>query len=341
MSLDDVKTSNFKYVGTSPDRPDGLDKVTGRAKFGADAYASGMLHGAIVRSPHAHARIISIDTSKAEAMDGVKAIVTHADFADDLTGENWNILENVMASDTALYDGHAVAAVAATSMLVARDAAKLVEVTYEVLPHVTDVDEAMAEGAPVIRDGTADSSVPEGLHPNVVRYHESGHGDVEAGFAEADLVINDHFRTEATHQGYIEPHACLGTLGGDGKGEMWCCTQGHWNVQKICSALLGMETSQLRVTASEIGGGFGGKTTVFIEPVALALSRKANRPVKIVMSRSEVFRASGPTSSTSMDVKIGMKKDGTITAAEGIFRLQGGAFPGAPMEFSAMCAFAP
>lgn len=341
MALDSSKTTGFKFVGTRPDRPDGLDKVTGRAKFGADAYAPGMLHAAIKRSPHAHARIVKIDTSKAEAMEGVKAVVTRADFATGLTGENWNILENVMAGDTALYDGHAVAAVAATTALAARDALKAIEVEYEILPHVTDVDKAMQNGAPVIREGAADKSVPAGLHPNVVRYHESGHGDVEAGFAEADLVIKDHFRTEATHQGYIEPHACLGTLGGDGKGELWCCTQGHWNVQKVCAALLGLETSQLRVTASEIGGGFGGKTAVFIEPVALALSRKANRPVKLVMTRSEVFKATGPTSSTSMDVKIGMKKDGTITAAEGEFRLQGGAFPGAPMEFTAMCAFAP
>lgn len=341
MAFDEPKTTGFTAVGTTPNRPDGLDKVTGRAKFGADASAPGMLHGAIVRSPHAHARIVRIDTSKAEALKGVKTIVTRADFATGLTGENWNILENVMASDTALYDGHAVAAVAAISPLVARDAMKLIEVEYELLPHVTNVDKAMAEGAPIIRAGAADSSVPDGLHPNVVRYHESGHGDVEKGFAEADLVIEDHFTTEATHQGYIEPHACLAQLGGDGKGELWCCTQGHWNVQKVCAALLGIETSQLRVTASEIGGGFGGKTVVFIEPVALALARKANRPVKLVMSRSEVFRATGPTSSTSMDVKIGMKKDGAITAASGVFRLQGGAFPGAPMEFTAMCAFAP
>lgn len=341
MALDGPKTTGFTAVGTTPDRPDGLDKVTGRAKFGADASAPGMLHAAIVRSPHAHARILSIDTSKAEALKGVKTIVTRADFVTGLEGENWNILENVMAGDTALYDGHAVAAVAAISPLIARDAMKLIEVTYELLPHVTDVDKAMTEGAPIIRAGAADSSVPKGLHPNVVRYHESGHGDVEKGFAEADLVIEDHFTTEATHQGYIEPHACLAQLGGDGKGELWCCTQGHWNVQKICAALVGIETSQLRVTASEIGGGFGGKTTVFIEPVALALARKANRPVKLVMTRSEVFRASGPTSSTSMDIKIGMKKDGTITAASGVFRLQGGAFPGAPMEFTAMCAFAP
>ncbi len=346
MALDDRK-SEFTFVGTRPDRPDGLDKVTGRAKFGADAYAPGMLHGAVLRSPHAHARIAKIDTSKAEAHKDVKAVVTRADFSDKvpflpgLEGEFWNVLENVMAGEKALYDGHAVAAVAATSALAARDALKLIEVEYEVLPHVTDVDKAMASDAPVIREGAADYSVPEGMHPNVVRYHESGRGDVEAGFAEADLVIEDSFVTEAAHQGYIEPHACLATLGNDGKGELWCCTQGHWLVQKTCAALLGMETSQLRVTASEIGGGFGGKTTVFIEPVALALSRKANRPVKIVMTRSEVFRATGPTSSASMDVKIGMKKDGTITAAKGIFRLQGGAFPGAPGDMTAMCAFAP
>ncbi|UWS09600.1 xanthine dehydrogenase family protein molybdopterin-binding subunit [Phaeobacter inhibens] len=346
MALDQRKT-DFTQVGTRPNRPDGLDKVTGKARFGADVTAPGMLFGAILRSPHAHARIKQIDTSKAEALADVKAIVTRADFCDaikpapGLEGEQWNVLENVMAGDTALYDGHAIAAVAATSALAARDALKLIEVEYEVLPHVTDVDKAMAQDAPVIREGAADYSVPDGMHPNVVRYHESGHGDVEAGFATADLVVEEHFVTEATHQGYIEPHACLAQLGQDGKGELWCCTQGHWYVQKNCAALLGIETSQLRVTASEIGGGFGGKTTVFIEPVALALSRKANRPVKLVMSRPEVFRATGPTASTSMDIKIGMKADGIITAAQGTFRLQGGAFPGAPADMTAMCAFAP
>ena len=341
MSENGVKTTDFKVVGTRPNRPDGADKVTGRAKFGADMAAPGMLHAAIVRSPHAHARILNIDTSKAEAMSDVKAVVTRADFADGLTGDDWDVLENIMAGDTALYDGHAVAAVAATSALAARDAAKLIVVEYEILPHVTDVDKAMEKDAPVIRAGAADQSVPEGMHPNVVRYHESGHGDVEKGFAKADLVIEESFKTEATHQGYIEPHACLAQMGNDGRGEVWCCTQGHFNVQKICAKIVGTDASQIRVTASEIGGGFGGKTAVFIEPVALALSRKSNRPVKLVMSRAEVFRATGPTASTSMDIKIGMTKDGKITAGKGVFRLQGGAFPGAPSDFTAMCAFAP
>ena len=209
MALDNNINTDFKFIGTRPDRPDGQDKVTGRALFGADSYAPGMLHGAIIRSPHAHARILSIDTSKAEALEGVKAIVTRADFADGLSGEFGFVLENVMAGEKALYDGHAVAAVAASSALIARDAAKLVKVNYEILPHVTDVDAAMAEDAPILNDTYADSSVPSGLHPNVVRFHESGHGDVETGFSNADLVIENSFKTEATHQGYIEPHACL------------------------------------------------------------------------------------------------------------------------------------
>jgi CO/xanthine dehydrogenase Mo-binding subunit len=154
-------------------------------------------------------------------------------------------------------------------------------------------------------------------------------------------VREQTYKTEATHQGYIEPHACVGQLGADGRGEMWVCTQGHWYIRKMCTAVLGLEAAQLRVTPSEIGGGFGGKTTIFMEPLSLALSRKANgRPVKIVMSRSEVLRATGPTASASMDVKIGMTKDGMITAGRADFRMQGGAFRGSPVGEALECAFA-
>ena len=333
--------NEFKLVGTRPNRPDGLDKVTGRARYGADFSLPGMLWAAVVRSPHAHAKILKIDSSKAEALDGVKAVVTRADFPTGLTGEDWNLQENTIAGEKALYDGHAVAAVAATSKLLAEEAARLIDVEYEILPHVIDVDAAMAEDAPVIRAGAADPTVPEGLHPNVVRYLEFGRGDVDAGFAAADLVMERSYKTEATHQGYIEPHACVGQMGSDDKGEMWVCTQGQWYIRKMCTAVLGIEAAQLRVTPSEIGGGFGGKTTIFMEPLALALSRKAGgRPVKLVMSRSDVLRATGPTASASMDVKIGMKKDGTITGARAEFRMQGGAFPGAPVDMALYCCFA-
>ena len=341
MAKDEL-SNNFKYIGTRPNRPDGLDKVTGRAKYGADFNAPNMLHAAVLRSPHAHARIIKIDTSKAEALAGAKAFVTRADFPTGLEGEDFYLQENTIAGDRVLYDGHAVAAVAATSALAAKDAIKLIEVEYELLPHVTDVDEAMKPDAPIVRAGAQDHSVPEGLPPNIVSYMDFGHGDLKAGFSEADFVMENTYKTEAAHQGYIEPHACVGQLGQDGKGEMWICTQGQWFIRKMCASVLGLEASQLRVTPSEIGGGFGGKTTIFSEALSLALSRKAGgRPVKLVMTRSEVLRATGPTASASMDVKIGMKKNGKMTAASAVFRMQGGAFPGmAPTGMALECAFA-
>ena len=341
MAKDEL-INKFNYIGTRPNRPDGLDKVTGRAKYGADFNAPNMLHAAVLRSPHAHARIIKIDTSKAEALSGVKAFVTRADFPTGLKGEDFYLQENTIAGDRVLYDGHAVAAIAATSALVAKDAIKLIEVEYEILPHVTDVDEAMRPDAPVIREGAQDHTVPEGSPANIVSYMDFGHGDLETGFSDADLIMENTYKTEAAHQGYIEPHACVGQLGQDGKGEMWICTQGQWFIRKMCTAVLGLEASQLRVTPSEIGGGFGGKTTIFSEALSLALSRKAGgRPVKLVMTRSEVLRATGPTASASMDVKIGMKKNGKMTAASAVFRMQGGAFPGmAPTGMALECAFA-
>ncbi len=339
MALDQA-TRAFRHVGTRPNRPDGVDKVTGRAQFGADITAPGMLTGAILRSPHAHARIKSIDTSAAVAIPGVRAVVTGTDFARLEDEFLRDVQENCMARDKALYDGHAVAAVAATSPGIARAAIRAIVVEYEVLPHVTDVDLAMQLDAPVVLAGRALENVPEGMSENVTHTCEFGHGDLEAGFAKADLVIERSFKTAATHQGYIEPHACLASMTADGKADLWCCTQGHFFVRTLCSAMLGMEASQLRVTASEIGGGFGGKTTVFIEPVALALSRKSGRPVKIVMTRDEVFKATGPTVSSSMDIKIGMTKEGRITAGEAHLRYSGGAYPNVTVDMGAQAGFA-
>ena len=330
----------FKQVGTRPPRPDGIDKVTGRALYGADVSAPGMLTGRILRSPHAHARIVSIDTSAAAALPGVKAIVTSADFGPQDAEYLADISENVMAQGKVLYDGHAVAAVAAVSPAVAKAALALIKVVYEKLPHVTDVDEAMKPGAPVVQAGRSLETVPEGMSENVTSHSEFGHGDLEAGFAKADLIVTRSFKTEAAHQGYIEPHACLASMTADGKADLWCCTQGQYMVRTLCSSLLGIEGSQLRVTSSEIGGGFGGKTTVFIEPVALALSRKAGKPVKIVMTRDEVFKATGPTVSTSIDVKIGMTRDGRITAGQAHLRYSGGAFPCGTVDMGGQSAFA-
>ncbi len=345
MSMDTSFTNQkFKSVGTRPLRPDGIDKVTGRAKYGADANAPGQLIGRILRSPHPHARIRKIDASKAEKLPGVKAVVTAADMPDLTDGDKsmFDVLENCMARTTAFYDGHAVAAVAAIDAKTAREALKLIKIDYEILPHVTDVDEAMKPSAPVLHS----KMFTEGVEPkpnkasNIAKRTEFGHGDVGAGFQEAEVVVSRSFKTEQTHQGYIEPHACLASVGPDGHGELWVCTQGHFVYRNQCAQLLGMDVSKLRVTASEIGGGFGGKTHVWCEPVALALSRKANRPVKLVMTREEVFRASGPTNATSIDVKIGARKDGTIVAAEATLRYSGGPYLGAWAELGAMTSFA-
>jgi CO/xanthine dehydrogenase Mo-binding subunit len=186
----------------------------------------------------------------------------------------------------------------------------------------------------------------EGVEPkpgkpsNIAKRTEFGHGDVDAGFADADVIIERNFKTEQTHQGYIEPHACVANVSPDGTAELWVCTQGHFVYRNHCAMLLGLDAAKLRVTSSEIGGGFGGKTHVWGEPVALALSRKANRPVKLVMTRDEVFRASGPTSATSIDIKIGAKHDGTITAADATLRFSGGPYYGMWAELGAMTAFA-
>ncbi|MER8971648.1 MULTISPECIES: xanthine dehydrogenase family protein molybdopterin-binding subunit [unclassified Mesorhizobium] len=335
---------NFTSVGTRPIRPDGVDKVTGRARYGADFNMAGQLVGRVLRSPHAHATIRKIDTSKAEKLAGVKAVITAADLPDLTDGDAamYDILDNCMARKKALYDGHAVAAVAAVDARTARQALKLIEVDYEVLPHVTDVDEAMKHSAPLVNDAI----FTEGLEQkpvkpsNVTKRTQYGHGDIHVGFGQADFVVERSFKTEQTHQGYIEPHACVANVSSDGTADLWVCTQGHFVYRQHCAQLLGIKASKLRVTSSEIGGGFGGKTHVWAEPVALALSRKAGRPVKLVMTRDEVFRASGPTSATSIDVRIGARKDGTITAAEATLRYSCGPYAGTWAEIGAMTAFA-
>ena len=342
----------FRWVGARPVRPDGLDKVTGRANFGADFTMPGMLVGRILRSPHAHARVAGIDASAALAVPGVKAVVTAEDFPDIPDGElmvgegpmNFRDLScNVMARGRVFYDGHPVAAVAATSRTAAEEALDRIRVDYEVLPHVLDVREAMEPGAPLLHE----SLFTEGVDPkpdrpsNVASRVEFSLGDVEAGLAEADVVVEGEYTTEAVHQGYIEPHAAVASVGEDGHCTVWCSSQGQFMVRAYCAKLLGMENSRIRVIPSEIGGGFGGKTTVYVEPVALALSRKAARPVRIVMDRDEVFRATGPTSSSRVKVRIGATKEGRLTFGDAELRYQAGAFPGSPVQLGCMTAFAP
>ncbi len=227
---------DFKVIGSRPVRPDGVDKVTGRALYGADRYAPGMLIGKVLRSPHPHARIKAIDTSKADALTGVKAIITKDDFG-EVPKSQKATLGNVMAQDKALFEGHAVAAVAAVDTTTALKALDLIDVDYEVLPHVTDVDAAMADDAPLVHNDVFTRGVdPKPETPsNVAQRLEFGHGDVDAGFEQAEIVIEREFKTEAAHQGYIEPPACLASYSKDGSSELWCTTQGHFFVRDTCA----------------------------------------------------------------------------------------------------------
>lgn len=343
--------SDLRVVGTRPVRPDGVDKVTGRAVYGADATMPGQIIGKVLRSPHPHAKIISIDTSKAEKLPGVKGVITSADIPnipseEAFVGEgpmNFRDLSlNCMARDKVLYEGHVVAAVAAINDAVADAALKLIDVKYEVLPHVIDVEEAMAPGAPILHDTLFTAGVtPKPTTPsNVAKQVRFTIGDVEAGFKQADVIVEQTYSTAPVHQAYIEPHACVAAIAADGQVLITASSQGHFMIRAYTAKLLNIDIANIRVTNAEIGGGFGGKTVVYLEPLAVALSKKSGRPVKMTMTREDVFRGTGPTSGGTIYVKVGATKDGKITAAQTIIKLQAGAFPGSPINPALMCAFA-
>ena len=358
-----LSNEEFNVVGSRPIRHDGNDKVTGRARYSADMTLPRLLHGKILRSPHAHARIKAIDPTRALALSGVKAVVTSADFAQPsgkvadlgegaMANPKW-ISNNCMASEKALYKGHAVAAVAATSLQVAEEALALIDVDYEVLPAVTDIIEAMKDDAPVLHERLANSQNvnirPGGLRDdddagkatNISNHFVFELGDAEKGFKEADIIVEREYRTATVHQGYIEPHSATAMWGEDGKLTVWCSSQGHFQIRDLTSLVLGIPVSQIKVVPMEIGGGFGGKTVIYLEPVAAALSKKAGRPVKISMARPEVFEATGPTSGSFIRVKIGANKEGMITAADVTMMYEAGGFPGSPIVQACQCVLTP
>jgi xanthine dehydrogenase molybdenum-binding subunit len=344
-------TNGFKVIGTRPIRHDGVDKVTGRAIYGADVQMTGLLHGRILRSPHAHARVLRIDTSKAAALPGVEAIVTSADFPNPGNkiaelGEGAinlaHLSSNCLARGKVLYKGQAVAAVAATSLHIAEEALKLIVVDYEPLPPVLDVRAATAEGAPLLHEDLVTESLgkPTGKHSNVAKHFQFKLGDIDQGFAAATVVVEHEFETATVHQGYIEPHNATAMWNADGSVTIWCSTQGAFTVRAQVAELLQIPLVKIKVVPTEIGGGFGGKIRVYLEPVAVVLSRKTGRPVKITMNRAEVFEGTGPTPASVIRVKMGADATGRLTAAQAYLAYEAGAFPGSPVGPGAMCIFA-
>jgi len=344
-------STTYKVIGTRPIRHDGIDKVTGRAVYGADVQIAGLVHGRVLRSTIAHGKIRKIDVSKAAALPGVEAVVTSADFPETGNkiaelGEGAIVIRhlssNCMARDKVLYKGQPVAAVAAVSPHVAEEALKLVVVDIEPLPPVTDVREAMKDGAPLLHGDLTTESLGKqtGKHSNVAKHFQFKLGDADKAFKEAALVVEREFETATVHQGYIEPHNATAQWNPDGQVTIWCSTQGAFTARQQVSELLQHPLSKIKVVPMEIGGGFGGKIRVYLEPVAAALSRKCGKPVKVTMNRAEVFEATGPTPGSYIKVKLGVDKTGSLTAAQAYLAYEAGAFPGSPVGAGAMCVFA-
>ena len=341
-----LSNTDYSVIGSRPIRPDGADKVTGRAQYGADFQMSGLLYGKVLRSPYAHARIKSIDTTKAEAYPGVVSVVTAKDIPTVQRNRpegGFTPNENVLAVSKALYKGHAIAAVSAVNIHVAESAIALIDVDYEVLPSVVYVRDAMKEDAPLVQETLTTMELGEdsGKKSNIATHFRYELGDPDKGFSAADVVVEREFSTKMVHQGYIEPQNASALWNADGHLTVWTSTQGAFNVRELLGKILQKPVSDITVVPMEIGGGFGGKLPVYLEPLAALLSKKSGRPVKLAMTRTEVFDSTGPTSGAWMRIKVGATKDGKIMGAEAELALEAGAFPGAPVTAAAQSMFAP
>jgi CO/xanthine dehydrogenase Mo-binding subunit len=321
--------SELRTVGKRVPRVDARAKVTGTAVFAADFSLPGTLHGRIVRSSRPHARILAIDTGRAAALPGVRAVIAAADIPDVRYGGALKD-ETVFASDRVRYVGQPSAALAATSQAAAEAAAAAIEVRYEPLPAVFDVEAAMAPGAPLLHpDWERYTAIPllrrEG---NVCNRARIVAGDVERGFEEADRIFEHRYTTAMVHQGYTETRAALASWDGSGQLTVWSNTQLPFEVQNTLAEILQVPPGKIRVVVTAIGGGFGGKLRVGVEHVAALLAKKAGRPVKILTTTEEELVAAYPRQSTAIELRTGVTRDGRIVAKQGRIVFDTGAFAG-------------
>ena len=345
------QNNGYSVIGTRPVRHDGIEKVTGDAKYGADIFPQGVLYGKILRSPYAHAMIKSIDVSAAKKLQGVKAIVTGNDLlppgedkeikVGEATKNLKYIREATLATKKVLYVGHPVAAVAADNPHIAEEAISLIKVTYEQISHSLTALDGIRKDAAILHPNTRSKTVGNGTKPTNIEdhiIHEKG--DIEKGFAEADIIIEREFNTATVHQGYIEPHNTTVKWTNDGRVQIWCSTQGPFDIRDETAAILGIPVSKVKLTPMEIGGGFGGKFSAYASPVAAHLSRKSGHPVRIIHTRSEDLEATGPTPGSYIKCKIGASKEGKIIAAYAYLAYEAGAYPDSMVASGAKCIFA-
>jgi xanthine dehydrogenase molybdenum-binding subunit len=308
----------YSVVGKRVNRVDAMAKVTGKAFYGADIILPNMLYGKVLWSPYAHARIRHLDGAKALASEGVMAVITAADVPGQKNEEEYpNPMTCCLAKEKVIFSGQPVAAVAATNPHIAEKALELIEVDYEELPSVIDVLEAMKPDAPLVHPDSYTESLPtKGTRPsNIFWYMKNSRGDVEAGFREADIVLENTFRTQTVNHGYLEPRATVVSVDPEGKVTVWSDNQGIFELRELIAEFMNLPLNFVKVIPVEIGGAFGGKSHQVLSPLCALLSQKTGHPVKMVMTREEVFKTQRPAPASVITIKMGATKDGCLTAA--------------------------
>ena len=319
--------ADYYAVGKSVSRVDALAKVTGEAVFTADVMLPGMLYGMAKRSPYPHARIVRIDSRRAEALSGVKAVITAEDVPDIRMGLKLQDVP-ILARNEVRFAGEKVAAVAAVDEETVREAVNLIDVEYEELPALTDVMEAMKSGSMLVHEKLHTySGLPAPVKDTNIFFHETfSKGDTAQGFAQADLVLEHTFTTPVVHQGYMEPHAALVDINPDGSITVWSSVKVPFRVRSLMAEIIGLPITRVKVIPGFVGGDFGGKGMVLDEPLCYYLARKSRRPVKMVMSRQEEFLASSPRHPSIIRLKAGVTKSGELVAWEANAIFDSGAY---------------
>src|SRR6185503_11144137 len=344
-------TRDVKGIGLSIPRPDAPDKVTGQVQYVADLNPKGLLHAKLLRSPHAHAKIVRIDVSRARALPGVRAVLTAADIP-QLKKKAPTRAHAVLAIDRVVFAGQPIAAVAADELAIAEEALDLIEVQYEVLPVASDPLESMKPGAPPVAEVGTEADTSEALAHgsvagvtaeakpakavNISQQARLQRGDVAKALAESDVVIEKTYRVPMVHQGYLEPHAVLAQWDRAGNLTLWASTQGSFNTRSEVADVLEIEENRIKVIPVECGGGFGGKIRALCEPITALLARATGRPVRYVMTRREELEAGMPAPQVIIRLKTGAKRDGTLTALEAETVLESGAFSGTVLTVSSV-----
>ncbi len=333
--------AGLAVVGKRLPRVDARERVTGEAVYPADLELPGMVYAKLKRSPHAHARILRIDTGRAAALAGVLAVVTAADFPELPVGASipmgetgydmWMVAQINMARAKVLWVGQPVAAVAAVDLHTAEAALALIDVDYEPLPAVLDIAAAIAPGAPVLHEHV----VTKGVEPrpraasNVGSRTVIARGDAARALEQATATARIGVEVDTAHQGYLEPQATVAQVDANGFATVWASTQGQFTAELMIARMLGLPQSQLKVVPLEVGGGFGGKIAIHGEAVAVRLAQKCRRPVKLVLTREEVLQGgSGPAAAARIDIAVGADKDGRLSAIQGTWRMDAGGLPG-------------